>query len=383
MRVQRPGHKSDEPLQVWACEACVPHPKMFVPPSLTPQQERTLERVRGEQGNVADREVKGSPETYGRFRDGRPNRLGVEELAAWLLLSSVKGLGPQAAAAIHEAGLKPVEIIKNPETYPVRGRRAEGVVKEMRSLTDKEHASARKFAQSQLRRAQELGASIISYDAIDYPPLVRNSNNPIPILWVRGNTSILHSKKTVACVGSRQIRTAYSKLEEAFVDVALEEGFVITSGFAMGADSVGHLRALEGGGETICVMPCGVDLVFPPENRELWRELVESDRAVFLSEFALGRRAESLTLRKRNKLIVATARGVLVSQTSRSGGAMNAFRFGLEQRKPVATFEPDGRDDTSGNKEIKESLKGHTSAFPASPMLEDYRRWLRELFSLT
>ena len=57
-------------------------------------------------------------------------------------------------------------------------------------------------------------------------------------------------------------------------------------------------------------MPCGVDLVFPPENRLLWRELLNYENAVFVSEFPLGTKAAALTLRKRNKLIVAFARGV-------------------------------------------------------------------------
>ena len=183
----------------------------------------------------------------------------------------------------------------------------------------------------------------------------------------------------MACVGSRRITSYYSRPQAEFVDAAIQEGFTITSGFAMGADSVGHRRALERGGTTICVMPCGVDLVFPPENRALWNEALETDQAVFISEFALGRRAESLTLRKRNKLIVAAARGVLVGQTSKSGGAMNAFRFGLEQKKPVATFEADGTDDTSGNAEIIGSEKGAVTRLPTSSGMEDYRRWLGEL----
>ena len=382
MRVQRPGCRPDESLEVWACEACVPSLKGLVLLSLTPQQERTLDRVRGEQGCVVDRKVASSPALSQSPSEGESGRLGVEELAARHLLNSVRGLGPQAAAAIHNAGLTPTQLLGNPDLYPLKGKRAQSVVEAMRALTDREQASARKFAQRQLQRARELDATIISYDDIDYPPLVRDSNNPIPILWARGNQSILRSRKTVACVGSRDIRIPYSELQAAFADVAVQEGFVITSGFAMGADSVGHRRALEGNGSTICVMPCGVDLVFPPENRKLWHELMDSGRAVFLSEFALGRRAESLTLRKRNKLIVAAAQGVLVSQTSKSGGAMNAFKFGLEQKKLVATFEPDGTDDTSGNMEIKESSKGNTSALPVTPVVEDYRRWLRELSSL-
>ena len=383
MHVRLPACGSGESLQVWACETCVPPQKGSDLLSLTPQQKQTLDRVRNEQGCIADREVASSLATSQSPIKDESSGLGVEQLAAWHLLSSVRGVGPNATAAIHAAGLTPAQLIENPDLYPLNGKRAKDVVSAIRTLTDNDHASASKFAQNQLQRARELDATIISYDDDDYPPLVRDSNNPIPILWVRGDKSILRSRKTVACVGSRDIRIPYSELQAVFTDVAVEEGLVIASGFAMGADSISHRRALEGGGTTICVMPCGVDLVFPPENRKLWHELMDSGRAVFLSEFALGRRAESLTLRKRNKLIVATARGVLVGQTSKSGGAMNAFRFGLEQKKPVATFEPDGTDDTSGNKEIKESAKCSASTLPAIPVVEDFRRWLRGLSSLT
>ena len=62
---------------------------------------------------------------------------------------------------------------------------------------------------------------------------------------------------------------------------------------------------------------------------------------------------------------------------------MNAFRFGLDQKKPVATFAPDGTDATSGNKEIIETTKGNTSSFPATLEIENYRQWLHELSSLT
>ena len=104
--------------------------------------------------------------------------------------------------------------------------------------------------------------------------------------------------------------------------------------------------------------------MFPPENRKLWRQLVDSGRAVFLSEFAFGRRAGSLTLRKRNKLIVAVSRGVLVGQTGKSGGAMNAFRFGLEQKKPIATFEPDGTVKPLGIRKSRNRRRATPQHFP-------------------
>ena len=76
--------------------------------------------------------------------------------------------------------------------------------------------------------------------------------------------------------------------------------------------------------------------------------------AVFVSEFGFGQRASSLMLRKRNKLIVAFAQGVLVAQSATDGGAMIAYRFGRDQKKPVATFRADGSTYTTGNAVITE-----------------------------
>src|SRR5262249_32927913 len=161
------------------------------------------------------------------------------------------------------------------------------------------------------------------------------------------NAELLASGKTVACVGSRNIRAPYDSLHARFAETASREGFAIVSGFALGADTIGHRTAYERGGTTICVMPSGLDRPFPPENRPLWKEFLDSPNVVFVSEFPFGTGAASLNLRKRNKLIVAFSLGVLVSQSSTKGGAMNAYRFALEQKKPIATFSGDGTEDTS------------------------------------
>ena len=310
-------------------------------------------------------------------------RLDAKQISDWHLLCSVRGLGPVAAAAVHFEGLTATEVIEDPTRFPLKGKRAASIVKSIGALTRHDRENSLRFAESQLLRAADCGVTIVGYGDSDYPPLVRDSKNPIPILWVRGNLSILHSRRAIACVGSRRIRRPYSQLHEAFVEAAVQEDFVIVSGFAMGADSIGHRRALQAGGSTICVMPCGADRIFPPENRSLWQQLMDSGRAVFVSEFALGRGAETLTLRKRNKLIVAASQGVLVAQSSCTGGAMNAFRSGLEQKKPIATFDPDGTDETSGNEEIRSANGRGTSAFPTRLAAGEYRQWLTALSSST
>src|SRR5205814_2648333 len=139
--------------------------------------------------------------------------------------------------------------------------------------------------------------------------------------------------------------------------------------------------AWKAGGNTICVMPCGLDRPFPPENRRLWDEFLRYPGAVFVSELGFGARASALTLRKRNKLIVAFARGVLVAQSAKDGGAMNAYRFAVEQKKPVATFAADAAADTSGNRLIAD--EPWTKTLPGDTDPEAYETWLRELSSST
>jgi DNA processing protein len=304
-----------------------------------------------------------------------------ERLADLHLLTSVQDLGPVAALEIYRHNIAPGDLLARPERYPLEGKRASKVIAGIRALKTADRQQARDFARTQVARAKALGVLILTYDHPHYPPLVRQSNNPQPLLWARGASSVLTGRDSVACVGSREIRSPYAELHRDFASVACAENFTIVSGFALGADSIGHRAALASSGRTVCVLPCGVDLVFPPENRELWKQLMASERALFISEFPLGRRAESLTLRKRNKLIVAAARGVMVSQTSEKGGAMNAYRFALEQKKQLATFEADGTEGTGGNEVIRRETSVRTIAFPASAIdaSQRYAKWLRGL----
>jgi DNA processing protein len=146
----------------------------------------------------------------------------------------------------------------------------------------------------------------------------------------------------------------------------------------LGADSIGHERAWQLSGKTVCVMPGGLDRPFPPENKGLWANLLEYSGAVMVSEAPFGMSASSLTLRKRNKLIVALSRGVLICQSSLTGGAMNAYRFALELRKAVAILPADENQDSSGNAAI--AAKGANAVLDGS---EAYEQWLRLLSSLT
>lgn len=278
--------------------------------------------------------------------------IGIEELADLFLLDGIKGFGPQKFRQLWEAEVRVREVLVHPERLPIGGKTGSRLRSEIEQLDERRTELARGRAVRQILRAHENGARILTYDSPAYPGSVLESNNPISVLYVRGSLEVLARRAAIACVGSRQIGPPYEQRHRALAGFAAREGWVIVSGFATGADRVGHEAALEGGGATILVMPCGLDRPFPPENRDLWERLLRYDGAAMVSEFPFGTPAAALTLRKRNKLIVSFARGVLVSQSSMKGGAMNAYRFALEQKKPVATFEPMGTPETGGNRQI-------------------------------
>ena len=344
----------------------------FAPASTRSEAVRLLLEERLSAGR---RDGAGEPRQRGHCPD-------ADSLGALYALGRVSGFGPAKFRAMHDAGVKPRAALLNPDLLPFTGRTGDKLRHAIWKLSSAEVATAGARASRQLERADEFSASILVHGDEDYPRRVYASNNPVPVLYVRGDPGVWDAD-SVAVVGSRNTREPYAAGARRFATLAARSGMVVVSGFAMGADSIGHSAALRAGGRTVCVMPCGLDNVFPPENRALWNELLAYPGAVFVSEFGFGQRASSLLLRKRNKLIVAFAQGVLVAQSALDGGAMNAYRFGREQRKPVATFGSDGSMDTAGNALIEEDDRTGAFSFELTCDPSKYEAWLRQLSSST
>ena len=304
------------------------------------------------------------------------SRPAVDLLASLYVLERVSGFGPIKFRELHEAHVDPEEAVRSPNSLPFGGRTGEKLRAAIRDLSAADMSWARSHAHEQLGRAAESGAAILVHGDPRYPARVYESNNPLPVLYVRGDPAVWASGESVAVVGSRSTREPYAQSARAFASAAACKGKAIVSGFAIGADSIGHIAARDANGHTICVMPCGVDKVFPPENRDLWDDLLSYSGATFVSEFGFGQRASSLRLRKRNKLIVAFSQGVLVAQSASDGGAMNAYRFAREQRKPVATFRSDGQKDTAGNTLIGQDPKTGGILFECATDRTQYDTWL-------
>lgn len=301
----------------------------------------------------------------------------ASELAAVYALESIKGFGPQKFREVTAAGLTASDVLDAPSKLPIAGRRSDAFRQALDELTRSGIGEFERRAEAQLSRARDNAASILLHGDSQYPQALRQSNNPVPVLYVRGDLRLLTHARSVACVGSRAIKEPYRQLQEDFVTAAASAGWLIVSGFAAGADTVSHRAARDADGLTACVMPCGLDRPFPPENRPLWREFLDYPGAVLVSEFPFGTAASALTLSKRNKTIVGLSHGALIGQASATGGAMYAFRFAQEQHKPVATFAADGTDETGGNTTI--TRKGGTTFSADQSDHHAWRSWLDSL----
>lgn len=330
---------------------------------------------------LLEESLRGGPPEPRPARPASPRYPTVDSLAATYVLERVPGFGPVKFREMHDAGVDPQVAINNPDRLPFRGRTGDKLRSAIRNLSDAEVTAGRNRAIEQLERASSCAASIFVHGDPEYPRRVYESTNPVPVLYVRGDPNIWQGRGSVAVVGSRLTRDPYDSCARNFAATAARLGMIVVSGFAIGADSIGHKAAHDVGGRTICVMPCGLDKVFPPENRSLWADLLTYSGAVFVSEFGFGRRASSLSLRKRNKLIAAFAQGLLVAQSATDGGAMNAYRFGRDQKKPIATFRSDGSNDTTGNAVISEENGSRDVTFDVTANGSMYEAWLKELSS--
>jgi DNA processing protein len=118
-------------------------------------------------------------------------------------------------------------------------------------------------------------------------------------------------------------------------------GFCVVSGLARGIDTAAHEGALSVGGKTVAVLGCGIDIVYPPENLDLYRRIAET--GAVLSEFPFGRKADRQTFPMRNRVVSGICEGVVVVESDVSGGAMITARFAGEQGRLI--FAVPGRID--------------------------------------
>ena len=138
----------------------------------------------------------------------------------------------------------------------------------------------------------------------------------------------------LAVVGSRRCTRDGQRAAREFAQGLAENGVTVVSGMARGIDSCAHRGALDGGGQTIAVLGCGVDIVYPPENDRLMAEILDSGGAV-ISEYLPGTPPAPGNFPARNRIISGLSEGTLLVEGAKASGAMITVNFALEQGRDV------------------------------------------------
>jgi DNA processing protein len=188
-------------------------------------------------------------------------------------------------------------------------------------------------------RMAKSGADFITTRDKEYPRLLKEIHDPPIGLYRRGKYDF--AQPCIGIVGSRRT-TLYGQATAKKLGAELARlGFCIVSGLARGIDTAAHEGALSVGGKTAAVVGCGIDIIYPPENLDLFRR-IENEGAV-LSEFPFGRRADRQSFAMRNRVVAGICEGVIVVESDVDGGAMITARFAGEQGRLI--FAVPGRID--------------------------------------
>ncbi len=186
--------------------------------------------------------------------------------------------------------------------------------------------------EAEMEKLDRYGVKVLTCHDPDYPSRLKEIYDYPPLLYVRGSL-LPEDEWCLAVVGTRRA-TVYGRqvTEEIVVDLARSR-ITIVSGLARGIDSIAHHNALEAGGRSIAVFACGLDIVYPAENANLARSIIQ--HGALISEYPLGTRPKADNFPRRNRIMSGLSLGVLVTEAGKTSGAMITARLALEQNREV------------------------------------------------
>ena len=184
----------------------------------------------------------------------------------------------------------------------------------------------------EMERLERHGVAAIPRQDRKYPHLLKEIDDPPPVLYVKGNI-LPQDATSLAVVGTRRA-TVYGKEVTTRITADLvRAGVTIISGLAKGIDTVAHRSALDAGGRTIAVFGCGLDIIYPTDNARLAAEVL--DNGALISEHPLGTKPERYYFPERNRIMSGISLGVLIVEGDATSGANITVRKANDQGRDV------------------------------------------------
>ena len=205
---------------------------------------------------------------------------------------------------------------------------------------------------AELNKIDEFGCRVVIQTDDEYPPLLRQIYDPPLVLYIKG-ALLSKDKNAVAMVGSRMTTHYGVEVTRKLAYQLAYLGVTVVSGGARGIDSAAHQGALSAKGRTVAVLGTGINLVFPPENAELY-ERIATNGAV-LTQFPFNRPGDKQTFPIRNRLVAGMTLGTVVVEANLTSGALITANFANEYGRQV--FAVPGRIDSPRSKGCHNLIK--------------------------
>lgn len=172
----------------------------------------------------------------------------------------------------------------------------------------------------------------VTYSSSLYPEGLKNIANPPYVIFYKGDITLLNYNM-VAIVGSRKNTNYGEQVTKFIVSELYNISYGVVSGVAAGIDSIAHREILFRGGKTIGVLGCGIDVVYPRFNKNLYDRI--SEHGLLISEFLPGTKPLPYNFPRRNRIISALSNGVIVIEASSRSGSLITVDYALNQSKDV------------------------------------------------
>jgi len=262
------------------------------------------------------------------------------ERSYWLVWSQIPGIGPVLLRRLeqHFGTLAAAWVGTTRELQEVEGLGQQSSVRigENRSTLDPQ-----KFLEEHLLKNPHFWTPADP----DYPRLLLETPNPPPVLYYRGKPNSLESQgitPAIAIVGTRDPSPHGKKWTKRIVTALANRGFLIVSGMAAGIDTDAHRACLDVGQRTIAVLGTGIDVVYPPRNQGLYRDIVK--QGLVVSEYPQGTPPDRTHFPQRNRIIAGLCRAVLVMEAPIKSGALITAYIANEYSRDVYAL-PDSPDN--------------------------------------
>jgi DNA processing protein len=173
---------------------------------------------------------------------------------------------------------------------------------------------------------------VLTWDDPNYPKLLHQISDPPPVLYVRGSLS-QEDEYAVGIVGTRQASVYGRQVAEMLAGDLAHSHVTVVSGMARGIDASAHLASIKSGGRTIAVLGCGVDVIYPPENRALAQDIIQ--HGALISDYPPGSQPDALNFPPRNRIISGLSLGVVIVEADQRSGALITADYASQQGRDV------------------------------------------------